>query len=106
MTTLMDVCLLLQVLGMVSIFLHDLTASFVEDDHLVLLGSQHLEEEKVTNFEVMCNGESCPLPIKACFTIQISQGHCLDAACVGPHGDLRMYLTQEWPKGFRNMKDP
>ena len=106
MITLMDDRFLFQVLGVVSTFLHDLTPSFVEDDHLVLLGTQLLEEEKVTNLEVMCNGESCPPPIKACFTIQISQSHRPDAACVGLHGDLRRYLTQVWPEGFRNRKDP
>ena len=102
----MDDSLLLQVLGVLNTFLDYLTPSFVEDDHLVLLGTQLIEEEKVTNLEVMCNGESCPPPIKAYFTIQIIQGHRPDAACVGLHGDLRRYLTQVWHEGFRNRKVP
>ena len=61
MITLMDDSLLLQVLGVLNTFLDYLTPSFVEDDHLVLLGTQLLEEEKVTNLQIMCNGESCPL---------------------------------------------
>ena len=82
-TILLDV-LLPHILWMLTALLHHLTSNFFEDDHLELLRSDLLENEKVTNMQLMSNGKCCPPTIKACFTIEISQGDCPDATCVCP----------------------
>ena len=84
--------------------LHHLTTRFVEDDHSELLVSDLLEHEKVTNMQVMSNGESWPPPIKACFTIEIREGDSPDATYIRPKGDLCRHLSQVWPEGLRNWR--